>query len=309
MVLGILLAGATGVGATLVAQVVLKRLPRGGSKSDIEERSTTSSGGGGAAAYETKKAVDEYMLFHFGAANDILPYANGPKEALNFTARLAALCERHCESLRDFTGEREEPTAVDVGCAVGGASFELARAFPHVLGIDYSKHFVDAAEAMREAGSCEYELVVEGDLKRRCRAEVPGDIDRRRVRFMQGDACALPSNLAPVDCVLAANLLCRLPEPTAFLERCRTLVKPGGVLVLVSPYSWLKGWTDKAKWLGGYYKDGKPVASCDTIAAFLSPDFEQVAEENVPFLIREHARKFQWGCSHAVVWRRKRAAK
>lgn len=35
---------------------------------------------------------------------------------------------------------------MDVGCAVGGASFELARAFPHVLGIDYSKHFVDAAE-------------------------------------------------------------------------------------------------------------------------------------------------------------------
>ncbi len=68
------------------------------------------------------------------------------QEALNFTAHLAALCERHCESLRDFTGEREEPTAVDVGCAVGGASFELARAFPHVLGIDYSKHFVDAAE-------------------------------------------------------------------------------------------------------------------------------------------------------------------
>ncbi len=51
------------------------------------------------------------------------------------------------------------------------------------------------------------------------------------------------------------------------------------------------------------------MASCDTIAAFLSPDFEQVAEENVPFLIREHARKFQWGCSHAVVWRRKGAAK
>ncbi len=73
---------------------------------------------------------------------------------------------------------------------------------------------------------------------------------------LQGDACALPSNLAPVDCVLAANLLCRLPEPTAFLDRCRTLVKPGGVLVLVSPYSWLKGWTDKAKWLGGYYKVG-----------------------------------------------------
>lgn len=42
-------------------------------------------------------------------------------------------------------GERGDPLAVDIGCAVGGASFELARSFPHVLGIDYSQHFVNAA--------------------------------------------------------------------------------------------------------------------------------------------------------------------
>ena len=54
------------------------------------------------------------------------------QSALHFTARLAALCERHCEALRDFTGERGPPAALDVGCAVGGASFELARAFPCV---------------------------------------------------------------------------------------------------------------------------------------------------------------------------------
>ena len=68
------------------------------------------------------------------------------QDALNFTGRLARLCEQHCEALLDFTGEREEPTAMDLGCAVGGASFELARAFPHVLGIDYSHAFVDAAK-------------------------------------------------------------------------------------------------------------------------------------------------------------------
>lgn len=31
--------------------------------------------------------------------------------------------------------------------------------------------------------------------------------------------------------------------------------------------------------------------------------FELLHEEQVPFLIREHARKFQWGCSHATVYR------
>lgn len=33
--------------------------------------------------------------------------------------------------------------------------------------------------------------------------------------------------------------------------------------------------------------------------------FELVHEEQVPFLIREHARKFQWGCSHATIFRLK----
>lgn len=44
-----------------------------------ESRSTTSSAGGGVAAYETRRAVDEYLQFHFGAEKDILPYDVGPK--------------------------------------------------------------------------------------------------------------------------------------------------------------------------------------------------------------------------------------
>ncbi len=32
--------------------------------------------------------------------------------------------------------------------------------------------------------------------------------------------------------------------------------------------------------------------------------FELAHAEDMPFLIREHVRKYQWGCSHATVWRR-----
>jgi 2-polyprenyl-3-methyl-5-hydroxy-6-metoxy-1,4-benzoquinol methylase len=39
--------------------------------------------------------------------------------------------------------------ALDVGCAVGGTSFELSRDFDHVVGIDFSHAFVDAANAMK----------------------------------------------------------------------------------------------------------------------------------------------------------------
>ena len=48
------------------------------------------------------------------------------------------------------------------------------------------------------------------------------------------------------------------------------------------------------------------MRSAVAVSAVLSPHFELVAEEDMPFLIREHARKFQWGCSHAAVWRRRK---
>jgi SAM-dependent methyltransferase len=98
-------------------------------------------------------------------------------------------------------------------------------------------------------------------------------IDRTRVEFREGDACALPpsllggggdfadaenfQNFGRHDAVLAANLLCRLPDPEAFLRDCARLVRPDGVLVLVSPYSWLEAWTPKHKWLGGAAAPGE----------------------------------------------------
>lgn len=154
-------------------------------KGSLEERSTTSSAGGGALAYETKKAVDEYLLFHFGQPEDIFPYAHGPKEALDFAARCAQLCEKHCQTLQDFSGELGETVALDVGCAVGGSSFELARSFQNVLGVDYSQAFVTAAESMRDRGACEYVAQVEGDITKTCIATVPEDIPRSRAKFIK----------------------------------------------------------------------------------------------------------------------------
>ncbi len=56
------------------------------SSSAPEEISTTSSGHSGNV-YETDKAVAEYLMFHFGTAQDLLPYKEGPVSALDFAAR------------------------------------------------------------------------------------------------------------------------------------------------------------------------------------------------------------------------------
>jgi tRNA G46 methylase TrmB len=85
--------------------------------------------------------------------------------AVNFPERCALLVERTCDALKDFTGEREEPIALDVGCAVGGATFEMSSVgFREVLGLDYSRAFVNAANTMKEHGSMQYVTVIEGSL-------------------------------------------------------------------------------------------------------------------------------------------------
>ncbi len=325
--------------------------PRG-SELDLAAMSTAATGagaGGGPATYETRRAVDEYLQFHFGKPSDVMPYKDGPLGALRFPARCADMCAKHCRSTRGSRaiGDAHPPQglALDVGCAVGGASFELARHFGAVVGLDASRAFVSAARLMRDRGRLSYRALSEGSVTVTREAVVNERIDRDRVVFREADACDLPASLlGPVgghgrhDAVLAANLLCRLPDPAAFLRACARLVKPGGILVLTSPYSWIEAWTPREKWLGGFEAresneegekrddaesagaakktkgDNKGTTSVakrsfEGVAEVLTSEaggFDLVEQSDAPFLIKEHDRKYQWGCAHASVWRRRR---
>lgn len=269
---------------------------------NAEVRSTTASGvgpGQGSLVYESARAVDEYVQFHFADPKDLLPFACGPHDALQFPARLAKLCD-------DYAPKTSSPrSALDMGCAVGGATFELTRTFDEVQGIDFSHAFIAAANDIKTAGQRQFRMLIEGAVTELKVAKLPEGVHPDRAMFAQGDACALADTLGPFDAILAANLLCRLPSPLAFLNRASSLLKQDGVLVLVSPYSWLEEYTDKTKWLGGYTDaDGKSVFSAEAVKKVLEGNFQLVFESDMPFLIREHRRKYQWGCSHVTVWKK-----
>lgn len=68
-------------------------------------------------------------------------------------------------------------------------------------------------------------------------------------RHAQGDACALPKGLPAFDAVLAANLICRLPNPRLFLDRLPSLV--GFVCVCIVTGGWIAGGWGAAGWGGG----------------------------------------------------------
>lgn len=242
--------------------------------------------------YETEKLLGEYLLFHYGRPGEILPHDFGPRESFDFPARCARLC-------LDGAGLPPDARALDVGCSVGRAGFELARHCVEVIGIDFSRRFIEAANALKISGELEYLRLEEGARFTRCLAKVPADIDRSRVRFETGDAMNLRDDLGKFDIVLAANLLCRLPDPAKFLARLPQLVKPGGSVVFTTPCTWLEEFTPRENWLCD-----ENSTTLDGLHRHLDKDFSLQHASDLPFLIREHARKFQWTVAQASIWKR-----
>jgi len=242
--------------------------------------------------YESPKLLGEYLLLHYGGAAEVLGGMPGPAEAIGFPTRL----------VREFLAPVEPNSrALDLGCAVGGSSFELARSCAEVMGVDYSHAFIAAANRLRNEGDHAYEKAVEGDLSEPGLAIVPSGIDRNRVTFEQGDAMNF-SDPKSFDVVLAANLLCRLPQPLRLIERLPELVRSGGQLLLTTPFTWLAEFTPRENWLGGTRETG---SSFDALHRALEPHFTLEHRVDLPFLIREHARKFQYGVALGTRWRRR----
>ena len=237
--------------------------------------------------YESNRTLGEYLLFHFGSREEQFPWPEGPLDALDFPRRTV-------EELIDPTSGIEN--ALDVGCAVGRSSFVLSELADSVLGVDYSSSFIDAAKAISESGELDYEYHEEANRWKKGKAIIDKIPDN--LQFEVGDACNLRDDLGSFDLVHAANLLCRLPEPQAFIARLTELVSPGGQLLLTTPFTWLEEFTPQERWING--------EDCAfALKQILNPFFELEYEKNMPFLLREHRRKFQYTMALGMRWRRK----
>ena len=245
--------------------------------------------------YETPQTLSEYLLFHYGTETQILPYDFGPRTALNFPVRC----------VRNLIGDSPHgcDLAYDLGCAVGRSTFELGSYARKVRGYDLSHAFINAASSLLDRGSLAIDVPIEGERTERMEVRVPHVPSSSDIGFEVGDAVDLAERLPPADVVLAANLLCRLPTPGRFLAAMSRLVKPGGQLLLVTPFTWLDSFTPRQEWPRD--AAGQAVPGTAWIKGSLGADFALEHSEDMPFLIREHARKFQWTVSFGARWRRR----
>ncbi len=244
--------------------------------------------------YESDRMLHDYLLFHYGTVEDLIPWRDGPRDAYGFPER--------CVDCLDLESLSSDSRALDLGCSVGRSTIELSKYCSEVIGIDYSQAFIDAANQIKREGSHTVNILESGAHVRKVEVHVPVNSNVDRITFQQGDAHELADELGQFDVVIACNLMCRLKEPRRVLERFSALVKPGGQLFLTTPCTWLEEFTDKEKWLGG---QNEAESTLDAIQLAFKSTFELVKTVDIPFVFREHYRKYQWTMSQGSLWRRK----
>jgi putative 4-mercaptohistidine N1-methyltranferase len=242
--------------------------------------------------YETDLLLNQYLLFHYGTAEDQLPYSFGPEDALFYPSRCVT-------EFLPRIGHISR--ALDLGCAVGRSTFELARWADEVIGIDLSSQFIAAAQAVQKAGEVGICILEEGQRSKVVTRRLDTEIDRSKCRFFVGDALRTAAELGTFDLILAANLIDRVSRPADLLSETKRLVRIGGYVILASPYTWLEEFTPREYWLAD-----AAANTLSRIQRLLEPELVLVATKDLPFLIREHARKFQWSVAQASVWKKER---
>lgn len=244
--------------------------------------------------YDTEEIVRQYLFFHYAEGSEQLPWSFGPVSALGFPQRCVEEGFELSRLPRDGRG-------LEIGCGVGRAAYALAERMQSVLALDYSAAFIAAARALQQQGNLQIAVPQTGKIEQAVTVVRPAG-DPERIRFEQGDAMHLPESMGKFDAVLAANLLCRLSQPVRFLQRLPELVLPGGQLVLTTPNTWLESFTAAEYWLGATPETGEPL---EALKQQLLPHFELARVWDMPFLIREHSRKYQWSVAQASRWIRK----
>ncbi len=245
-----------------------------------------------ANPYESRRYLDEYLLFHFGTARQLCAFDFVSVEFCRFHERIRKEC---LLPLRRSSRTR----ALDIGCGVGRFAFELAVVAGSAHGIDNSVAFIKAAKSMALRRRLEVRVPGVARSSSKCEVRLPRSLQRGKVTFAVADAQQLarepaPAEIAGYDIVAGINLLCRLPRPRQFLANVHRLVVPGGQLLLASPFSWLEEFTPADEWV-------QP----QEVLALLKPHFILRRRRDLPFLIREHQRKYQLGVSEILTFERR----
>jgi SAM-dependent methyltransferase len=185
--------------------------------------------------------------------------------------------------------------ALDVGCAVGRLSFELAKTHDHVIGLDTSIAFIRKAREILIRKRVDFDLIVEGHITEPQSVGFDDSRDFSRVDFIVADALALPFRRRAFAMAAAINLLEKVPDPLKHLtEINRVLRRQNAMFLFSDPFSWDEAVSLPERWLSGNGNTQYSPRGIDTMRRLLAgeygvfaPPFTIIDDGNVDWKIRK----------------------
>jgi SAM-dependent methyltransferase/uncharacterized protein YbaR (Trm112 family) len=248
---------------------------------------------------QVRQHLSSYVSNHYGDLGDAAP-------AVHPEGAILALLQ---ESLQ-LAGPAPDGPALDAGCSVGRACFELAaRERRLVLGVDLHFPMLRIAGEVLRTGTARYPRRRAGVVYdwRQFRARFAGS---ELVDFWAVDATALPFAPGTFARALGLNVLDCVTSPHALLVSLSSALSQGGKLSLTCPYDWSPGATPLETWLGGHSQRSESQGSPDMVLRALLASGEHpaairelklVAErERLPWQVRLHDRSTMSYEVHAV---------
>ncbi len=164
--------------------------------------------------------------------------------------------------------------ALDVGCAVGRLSFDLAESHDHVIGLDTSIGFIRKAREILTQKEIAFDLIVEGHITEPRTHRFDEGRDFSRVDFIVADALALPFRARAFATTAAINLLEKVPDPLKHLTEINRVLRDRSAMFLFSdPFSWDESVSPPERWLSGNGNAQYSARGIDTMRRMFAGEF------------------------------------
>jgi SAM-dependent methyltransferase len=202
--------------------------------------------------------------------------------------------------------------AVELGCSVGPDLRTLRMFAREVIGIDLSIAALRAARAQLDGEVVPLLARIEG---RSFRSEDPICLlPMDGITVAVGNALDPPLFPGVADVVASVNVLDSVRSPVNLVGQMDSTLKPGGLLIIASPFCWADDFTPPEEALGGGTIEGfASLGTADALVELLSGrlpilshlDYEILEQSDVPWSLRDHARSVTSYDVHVLVARKR----
>ncbi|MEI6139847.1 MAG: 5-histidylcysteine sulfoxide synthase [Mariniphaga sp.] len=234
---------------------------------------------------------------------------------------------RHCEAQygSDFLGiknyykqiaelaiqysGKNRKNALDLGCRTGRTTWEMAKGFDHVTGLDFTARNIRVAVQLQENGSFNYIFPEEGELLSYNQLNINNlEFDQLidKVTFLQSDASNMKTIFVGYDLVLINDILDQMYDPRHFLKGVHKRINFGGRLIVATGFDWSEACTKKENWVGGHREAGEQIWGEDDLASLLGETFIKIGDSiTLPLVRRINKRKFNYHNIDVSVWQKR----